>query len=157
MGSKRHLYAVQTEWTGNHGLGTQSWHVYGRNHDIAAEGKPVIRGSADPSFHGDPTGWSPGELLLASLSACHKLWYLGLCAGAGIVVTAYRDSAEAVMIESPQGGGEFESVLLRPVITLAGSSSMARAQTLHDQAHAHCFIARSVNFPVIYEPVFQTA
>lgn len=157
MGSKRHLYAVQTEWTGNHGLGTQSWHVYGRNHDIAAEGKPVIRGSADPSFHGDPTGWSPGELLLASLSACHKVWYLGLCAGAGIVVTAYRDSAEAVMIESPQGGGEFESVLLRPVITLASGSSVARAQALHDQAHEHCFIARSVNFPVIYEPVFQTA
>lgn len=100
MGSKRHVYSVETEWTGNHGLGTQSWHVYGRNHVIAAEGKPVIHGSADPSFHGDPTGWNPGELLLASLSACHKLWYLGLCAGAGIVVTAYRDSAEAVMMET---------------------------------------------------------
>ncbi|WP_336945470.1 OsmC family protein [Asaia sp. BMEF1] len=155
MGSKRHVYSVETEWTGNHGLGTQSWHVYGRNHVIAAEGKAVIHGSADPSFHGDPTGWNPGELLLASLSACHKLWYLGLCAGAGIVVTAYRDSAEAVMMENPQGDGEFESAVLRPLITLASGSSIERAQALHDQAHAHCFISRSVNFPVICEPVFQ--
>ncbi|MDL2172271.1 MULTISPECIES: OsmC family protein [Asaia] len=155
MGSKRHVYSVQTEWTGNHGLGTRSWHVYSRNHDIAAEGKPVIHGSADPSFHGDPTGWNPGELLLASLSACHKLWYLGLAAGAGLVVTAYRDAAEAVMMENPQGDGEFESAVLRPVITLASGSSVEQAQSLHDQAHAHCFIARSVNFPVICEPVFQ--
>ncbi|GBQ15283.1 OsmC family protein [Swaminathania salitolerans] len=155
MPAKRHIYTVETEWTGNHGLGTRSWHVYGRNHVIVADGKPAIQGSADPSFHGDPTGWNPGELLLASLSACHKLWYLGLCAGAGIVVTAYRDHAEAVMVESPMGEGVFESALLRPHISLSGLGLIERAQALHDQAHAHCFIARSVTFPVICEPVFQ--
>ncbi|WP_369345760.1 OsmC family protein [Asaia prunellae] len=59
------------------------------------------------------------------------------------------------MVENPQGDGEFESATLRPVITLASGSSIPHAQALHEQAHAHCFIARSVNFPVICEPVFQ--
>lgn len=155
MPHKRHVYQVRTIWTGNHGYGTQSWHLYGRNHQLLADGKPMIEGSADPSFHGDPTRWNPEELLLASLSACHKLWYLGLCAGAGIVVTAYEDDAEGIMAEHDTGYGEFESAILRPRITLAGGSHLAKAQELHRKAHEHCFIARSVNFPVTYEPSFQ--
>ncbi|AOX16856.1 OsmC family protein [Kozakia baliensis] len=155
MPDKRHIYRVTTVWTGNHGQGTKSWHEYSRNHDIKTEGKPDISGSADPSFHGDPTRWNPEELLLASLSACHKLWYLGLCAGAGIIVTSYEDDAEGVMTESGNGAGEFLSVTLHPRITLAGGSDLQRAAALHEQAHAHCFIARSVNFPITCEPAFQ--
>ena len=33
-------------------------------------------------------------MLLAAVSACHKLWYLHLCSAAGITVTAYTDHAE---------------------------------------------------------------
>lgn len=157
MHDRRHSYQVTVTWTGNHGHGTTSYHTYGRNHDIAAEGKATIHGSADPSFRGDPTCWNPEELLLASLSACHKLWYLGLCAGAGVNVLAYVDDAEGTMIESPNGDGKFANVTLRPRITLAADTDLARATALHEQAHAHCFIARSVNFPVLCKPVFETA
>ncbi len=96
---------MKVVWTGNTGTGTSSARSYTRNYDITAPGKPRIEGSSDPSFRGDPARWNPEDLLLASLSACHKLWFLGLCAQAGIVVTAYEDQATGEMEEERTGGG----------------------------------------------------
>ncbi|MFU2325015.1 OsmC family protein [Pseudomonas sp. NFX98] len=119
---------------------------------MAANGKIPIEGSSDPSFRGDPTRWNPEELLLASLSACQKLWYLGLCAEAGIVVVAYEDNAQGTMVEESDGAGQFTSVVLGPKVILASGSEIAKAQTLHKMAHEKCFIARSINFPVGHAP-----
>ena len=96
--------------------------------------------------------WNPEELLLASLSACHKLWYLGLCAEAGVVVVAYEDNAQGTMVEESNGAGQFTSVILRPKVILASGSEIEKAQMLHKIAHEKCFIARSVNFPVSHVP-----
>ncbi len=82
--NRQHRYGVLLEWTGNLGAGTISYGGYSRDHVLRAEGRPRIDGSSDPSFRGDPA--RPEELLLASLSACHQLWYLGLCVNVGIVV-----------------------------------------------------------------------
>jgi organic hydroperoxide reductase OsmC/OhrA len=150
---KQHRYAVQVRWTGNTGSGTASYRGYERAHDIAVAGKPVIAGSSDPAFRGDASRWNPEELLVASLAACHKLWYLGLCAQHGIVVMTYVDDAEGCMVEEPGGAGQFASVTLRPRITIAAGADAAVAAALHDQAHAMCFIARSVNFPVTHDVV----
>ncbi|MFD2646121.1 OsmC family protein [Pseudomonas japonica] len=152
MAEKSHHYAVTVTWTGNQGSGTASYRGYSRDHLIQAEGKPAIEGSSDPAFRGDPARWNPEDLLLASLSACHKLWYLGLCAEAGVVVLNYEDHAEGEMVEEPNGTGQFTSVLLRPRVTLAAGADLEKARTLHHLAHQKCFIARSVNFPVAHEP-----
>jgi len=148
--SKSHRYATTLTWTGNTGEGTASYRSYERAHEIAAEGKPALPGSSDPSFRGDPARWNPEELLLASISACHQLWYLHLCAVSGVVVTAYRDEAVAVMVEDETGGGRFESAVLRPHVTIsAGDPALAVA--LHHEANAKCFVANSLNFPVGHE------
>jgi organic hydroperoxide reductase OsmC/OhrA len=152
MVEKHHHYAIQVIWTGNNGTGTDSYRGYERAHNISAEGKPTIIGSSDPAFRGDSTRWNPEELLIASLSACHKLWYLGLCAQAGVVVKAYRDEAEGSMVEEANGAGQFSSVVLRPYVTIAADSDEVKAIELHRQAHGMCFIARSVNFPVTHAP-----
>jgi organic hydroperoxide reductase OsmC/OhrA len=152
MAGKQHHYAVKVTWTGNTGAGTKTYRGYERAHDISAEGKPTIPGSSDPVFRGDTSRWSPEELLVASLSACHQLWFLGLCSEAGIVVIAYEDAGEGSMIEEVSGGGQFVSVTLRPHVTISADSDEAKAVELHHQAHAMCFIARSVNFPVTNEP-----
>lgn len=152
MAEKQHHYDVRVTWTGNEGSGTASHRGYSRAHRIEAPGKVPIQGSSDPSFRGDPTRWNPEELLVASLSACHKLWYLGLCAGAGVVVTAYEDNAGGAMLEQADGAGQFTSVVLRPRVTLAAGSDLEKARALHHQAHEMCFIARSMNFPVSHEP-----
>ena len=149
---KIHHYAVTIQWTGNTGSGTISYRSYERQHEIAAPLKPPIPGSSDPFFHGDPARWNPEELLVAALSACHQLAYLHLCADAGIVVVAYSDRAEGTMLQTPDGGGHFETVTLHPHVTIAPGSDAAKAHDLHHAAHTLCFIANSVNFPVLCEP-----
>ena len=156
--TKTHRYSVTVSWTGNSGSGTSSYSAYDRRHEIAAPGgKPPIPGSSDPAFRGDRTRWNPEELLVAALSACHKLWYLHLCAQAGVVVVAYLDRAEGIMEELDDGSGRFARAVLRPEVTLAPGSDVAKARALHAQAHAKCFIANSVNFPLEHEPKISLA
>lgn len=150
---KTHRYEVSVTWTGNTGTGTSSYRAFERAHEIRAEGKPPIAGSSDPAFRGDPARWNPEELLVASLSECHMLWFLHLCAAAGIVVTAYTDDPLGTMVETADGGGRFEEVVLRPRVTLDDPARADEAEGLHARAHELCFIANSVNFPVRHEPV----
>lgn len=156
---KMHSYQVRTTWTGNRGEGTSGYRGYGRDHEVAVSGaddaaRPQpIAGSSDPAFRGDPARWNPEQLLTASLSQCHMLWYLHLCATAGVVVTGYTDEARGSMLEAAGGGGRFTEVVLRPEVTVADPAMVERAETLHKQAHDTCFIANSVNFPVRHEPV----
>ncbi|MEO9188768.1 MAG: OsmC family protein [Acetobacteraceae bacterium] len=143
-----HRYAVQVEWTGAGDTGTTSYRAYGRDHRVVIAGKPDLLGSSDPTFRGDASRHNPEELLVAAISACHMLWYLHLAAEAGVVVTGYADRAEGEMALEADGGGHFTSVELRPQVTLADGADSATAEALHAMAHAKCFIARSVNFPI---------
>ncbi|HCA88544.1 MAG TPA: peroxiredoxin [Streptomyces sp.] len=147
---REHSYEVTVSWTGNTGTGTDGYRTYDRAHDIATQDKPVIRGSADPAFAGDPDRWNPEELLVASLSQCHMLTYLALCALSGVVVTGYEDTARGRMQEAA-GSGRFSEVVLEPVVTLADAGMAEKAAALHEQAHKKCFVANSVNFPVRHE------
>jgi organic hydroperoxide reductase OsmC/OhrA len=156
MSAGTHSYQTRLIWTG----GTAS--VPFRNHDrsyrIDAPGKPRIPGSSDKVFRGDARRWNPEDLLVAALSACHHLWYMGLCAAAGIVVLAYEDMAEGEMVEeSPGEPGQFVRVTLRPKVTLAPDSDKDRALALHATAHENCFVARSVNFAVEHFPIVKVA
>src|ERR1051326_2634439 len=92
--SKEHRYSATIRWTGNRGTGTSGYRDYGRDHEIAIEGKPPISGSSDPAFRGDRGLHNPEDLLVCALSACHMLSYLHLCAVSGVVVAAYEDRAE---------------------------------------------------------------
>lgn len=147
-----HVFRASLRWTGNTGAGTADYRAYGRSHEILGPGKPAIPSSSDPRFRGEAGRWNPEEMLVASLSSCHMLWYLHLCADAGVVVTAYEDHADGAMAIHADGGGEFVRVTLRPHVTLAPDSDAALATSLHEKAHALCFIARSVKFPVTAEP-----
>ncbi|MDA0196516.1 MAG: OsmC family protein [Bacteroidetes bacterium] len=144
---KTHIYYTKLEWSGNKGLGTQSYKVYDRSFEVGADGKPAISGSSDPSFSGDPTKHNPEEMLLMALSSCHMLWFLHLCAVNKIIVEEYYDNASGIMNENPDGSGEFVEVTLKPsVVVSSGDTSLA--EHLHDRANKLCFISRSVNFLV---------
>lgn len=154
MAGKQHSYRVQVRWTGNRGTGTSAYGAYDRSHQIsvADSAKPAIDGSTDPSFRGDRARWNPEELLVASISACHKLWYLHLCSEAGICVLDYSDDAEGEMVVTRTGAGQFTQVTLRPSIVIAAGDDEALAMALHEKAHSMCFIANSVNFPIHCSP-----
>lgn len=149
---KEHHYNARVTWTGNRGEGTAHYKGYDRSHNISINNKPDIQGSSDTPFLGDPTRHNPEDLLLASLSACHMLWYLHLCADNGIIVTDYHDEATGTMLQTEQGG-HFTQVILHPQVTITDSNKISLAIQLHDAAHKNCFIANSCNFPVTHEPV----
>jgi organic hydroperoxide reductase OsmC/OhrA len=151
---KTHTYTVQMKWTGNLGTGTSSYRAYSRNHEISAEGKPPLLGSSDPAFRGDPARYNPEEMLVASLSTCHMLWYLHLCADSGLTIVDYTDEPLGTMAETEEGGGHFTEVTLRPRVVFKASVDLQLARQHHDRAHELCFIASSVNFPVQCEPTF---
>lgn len=146
-----HEYEVCVDWTGNTGAGTRTYNGYARDHVITAAGKPEITGSSDPAFRGDAARYSPEDLLVASLSACHMLWYLHLCSANRINVVAYRDRAFGQMEAAGNGAGRFVRVLLRPAVQIDADSDPTRARALHEEAHRLCFVANSVNFPVEIE------
>lgn len=147
---KSHEYAVALTWEGNTGQGTASYAAYSRQFRAVAEGKAAVIGSADPAYRGDGTLLNPEELLVMSLSSCHMLSYLALCALRGIRVVAYTDRATGRM-SADREGGRFDEVTLHPEVVLADDAHLSAARELHEAAHASCYIASSVNFPVRHD------
>lgn len=154
--TQQHQYRAHVAWEGNLGTGTARYAGYSRDYRMHVEGKPDLAGSSDPAFRGDPARHNPEDLLLGAISACHMLFYLSLCAQAGVVVEAYEDAAEAVMRTEPGGGGRFESVTLHPRVRIAAGSDAALAAQLHARAHALCFIANSCSVPIAHRPEIAT-
>jgi organic hydroperoxide reductase OsmC/OhrA len=153
---ERHDYAATLVWTGARNGPTSSYQSYSREHELQCGDKPPIRTSADPHFRGDATLYNPEELLVASLSSCHLLSYLAECARAGVNVVAYEDHASGVMTMR-DGRLRLTEVMLRPRVTVAPGTDLARARELHHPAHDDCYVANSVNFPVRHEPTIVVA
>ncbi|MEP6617040.1 MAG: OsmC family protein, partial [Ginsengibacter sp.] len=148
---------LTVKWTGNQGTGTSNYRAYERCHSIIIDNKAEILVSSDPSFLGDKAKHNPEELLVASLSSCHMLWYLHLCSEANVIVVEYEDNAAGIMVETANGGGHFTEVTLHPIVTVTNISMTEKANELHKKANALCFIANSVNFPVRHNPTTRIA
>jgi organic hydroperoxide reductase OsmC/OhrA len=146
-----HVFQCRLVWTGATPEGTASLDTYSRTYRVDFEGKPSLIGTAAPAFRGDPSLHNPEDLLVAALSACHCLTYLALCARAGIRVLSYEDDASGTM-QREGGVIRFTEATLHPRVTVAAGTDLERARALHERAHAECFIANSVNFPVRNEP-----
>ncbi|WP_413513562.1 OsmC family protein [Myroides odoratus] len=152
---KEHHYQAQIEWTGNQGIGTDHYTHYERSHTIQIENKPLIQGSSDPDFRGDPTKHNPEDMFISSLSSCHMLWYLHFCSVHNIIVEAYTDTVTGIMIEEKDGRGRFTEVTLHPIVTVQSQDMQEKALTLHKKASEFCFIANSVRFPIKHLPIIQ--
>jgi len=153
---KDHNYKVTITWTGNNGRGTASYHSYERSHTIQVTNKETIRASSDPAFRGDYTKHIPEELLLASVSSCHMLWFLHLCSVAGVVVLEYEDTATGRMTEFENGSGKFTGITLHPLVTIRDASQLSLLKNLHTEANKLCFIANSLNFTVMHQAQGKT-
>lgn len=157
--SKKHFYKAKINWTGNLGTGTSEYKAYSRNHEVTGDGgKEKILASADPVYRGEASRYNPEELVVAAIAGCHMLWYLHLCADAGVIVVDYEDEASGTLTENVNGNGKFSEVTINPKVTISRESNAETAGKLHDKAHKFCFIANSMNFPVNFEPtiVFES-
>jgi len=151
-----HRFECRLVWTGAAKGSTANYDTYSRDYRVDFQGKPSIKGSAAPAYRGDPAIHNPEDLLVAALSGCHCLSYLALCARAGVQVIAYEDEVFGRM-ERVDGVVKFTEVLLKPKVSIAPGSDAEKARSLHERAHAICFIASSVNFPVRHEATVTAA
>jgi organic hydroperoxide reductase OsmC/OhrA len=146
-----HKYDVRTTWTGNTGQGTETYFSYSRAHEISIPSAPPIPGTTDARRFHDASRYSPEELVVGALSACHMMWLLHLCAEAKITVVSYVDDAQGRMAVEGRTG-QLSEVTLRPVMKITDPNRVQEAVALHEEAHKLCNIARSVNFPVYCRP-----
>ncbi len=156
MNVRPHRYAARVRWTGGASGPAVEYATYSREYVVEIDGKPDLRGSADAHFRGDRSLHNPEDLLVAALSACHLLSYLAECTRSGVAVVAYDDDASGEMT-SIDGKIRFREVLLRPRVAIADPARVDEALALHERAHAECFIANSVNFPVHHEAAVTNA
>ncbi len=156
MNVRPHRYAARVRWTGGASGPAVDYATYSREYVVEIDGKPPLRGSADAHFRGDRTLHNPEDLLVAALSACHLLSYLAECTRAGIAIIAYEDDAsgEMTLID---GKIHFREVMLRPRVAIVEPARIDEAMALHERAHAECFIANSVNFPVHHDAAVTSA
>ena len=160
MSKSRHEYVTEIHWqraadeafTDNR---------YSRRHRLHFDGGAEVLGSSSPAVvplpMSDPQGVDPEEAFVASIAACHMLWFLSLAAQAGWVVDHYRDAAAGVMTRNAGGKLWLSTVTLRPEVRF-GSTQQPDAQTLqqlHHHAHKECFIANSVKSEIRCEPVMS--
>jgi organic hydroperoxide reductase OsmC/OhrA len=129
---------------------------YSRAHEWAFDGGVTV--PASPSPHIVPQPWSdlnsvdPEEAFVASLSACHMLFFVDFARRAGFVVDSYVDEAEGTIEKRDDGKMWMSRVTLRPRVTWGGDRpDEAAIADLHHKAHDACFIANSVTAEVKVE------
>ena len=142
-----HQYQLKLTWTGNREEDTiKNDRVY----EVQIKGKPIIKGSADTPFYGDPEKYNPEDLLMTALSACHMMSFFYICRKRGINILSYKDEAEGVLRLNPDGSGQFDKAPLKLQVSVEIWPDDVSFDEVNKQASKLCFIKNSINFPVEY-------
>ena len=151
-----HRYEATVEWRagGGEAFATRR---YSRAHSWRFDGGVTVPASSSPLVVplplSDAAAVDPEEALVASLASCHKLFFLDLASRKGLDLAAYVDRAVGEMGKRDDGKIAMLAVVLHPQASFVGEADPALVVDLHHQAHALCYIANSMNFPVTVEPV----
>ncbi|HWA90170.1 MAG TPA: OsmC family protein [Rhizomicrobium sp.] len=132
-----------------------TYDTYNRAHEVRfKDGAIVVPASGAPAFKGDADRVDPEEAFVASLSACHMLTFLAICARKRITVEAYEDHAEGFLEKGENGRLWMTRVILKPRVRFAAGATVddATLSHIHHQSHEQCFIANSVKTDVAVEP-----
>ena len=151
-----HRFGCRLTWTGAVHGGTTSYRAFVREHRLDFDGKAPLLASAAAAFRGDASLLNPEELLLAALVSCHFMSYAAQCAWGGVELVDYADEA-SLELRPVEGQLRVAEAWLAPRAVVRDAAMVARATALHEAAHAGCFIARSVAFPVHLAPTIAVA
>jgi len=127
---------------------------YTRDHTWVFENGVEVAASAAPDYRGNPERVDPESSFVASLSSCHMLTFLFLCARRHFTVDSYADSAVGYLEKNPEGRMAVTRVELKPRVQFSGDvgPSSEELSQLHERAHRDCFIANSVTTQIEIRP-----
>src|SRR5260221_1066081 len=110
------VHRATTQWQRNgmpFELGT-----YSRAHRIEFDPSVRLDGNAAkeniPRGAPHAPGADPEQLFVASLSACHMLWFVSLASTMKLTVNRYVDNAEGLLEKNSEGRMAMTRVTLRP-------------------------------------------
>jgi organic hydroperoxide reductase OsmC/OhrA len=132
-----------------------TYETYNRAHEMVFKGGAIrLPASSAPAFRGDADRVDPEEAYVASLSSCHMLTFLAICARNRLTIESYEDDAVGFLEKGENGKLWVARVALRPRVAFATGSEPSEADLLaiHEQSHAECFIANSVNTDISVAP-----
>jgi len=132
-----------------------SYETYNRAHDMVFKaGEIILPASSAPAFRGEADRVDPEEAYVASLSSCHMLTFLAICARRRLTVDGYEDEASGMLEKGADGKLWITRVILRPLVRFSPEIAVD-SESIHDihhSSHAECFIASSVKTHVTVEP-----
>lgn len=135
--------------------GDFTYESYNRAHEVLFKnGGITLAASSAPAFKGDPERVDPEEAFVASLSSCHMLTFLAICARKRLTVDSYDDEASGVLEKRDDGKLWMAHVTLRPQVRFAPGTDVdsATLDDIHHKSHEQCFIANSVKTDVTVAP-----
>jgi len=133
-----------------------TYDTYNRAHEMRFKsGDIVLAASSAPAFKGDADRVDPEEAYVASLSSCHMLTFLAICARKRLTVESYEDDAVGYLEKKDSKGKLWISrVTLSPRVVFAPGTAVDEAtlEQIHHLSHEECFIANSVNTEIAVVP-----
>ena len=131
-----------------------TYDTYNRAHEMTFKhGDIVLPASSAPAFKGDADRVDPEEAFVASLSSCHMLTFLAICARKRITVDAYDDEPVGYLEKGGDGKLWMARVILKPRVRFAPGTTVdvGTLADIHHKSHEDCFIASSVKTDVTVE------
>jgi len=128
-----------------------TYKTYSREHRWDFGNGHVVTASAAADFLGDESLVDPEQAYTASLSSCHALTFLAICALQKLTVESYTDEAVGFLEKGEGGKPWLSKVELRPKAVFAEGVEVddAKLADLHDKAHHECFLANSVKTEIV--------
>jgi len=151
----KHEYTATVAWQRGDAKFTDN--RYSRAHEWSFDGGAVVPASSSPAVVPVPMSSAaavdPEEAFVASLSACHMLFFLFHAAKKGFVIDRYEDAAAGTMGKNAEGRTAMLKVTLRPRVSWGGDRqpSAEELDAMHHQSHVDCYIANSVKCEVAVE------
>lgn len=132
-----------------------TYDTYNRAHEVRFKGGAIVLpASSAPTFKGDADRVDPEEAFVGSLSSCHMLTFLAICARKRLTVESYEDIAVGHLEKGEAGKLWMTRATLRPRVRFAPGTRMddETLADIHHKSHEECFIASSVKTVVAVEP-----
>lgn len=120
---------------------------YSREHQWHCSGLVLtVTDALPPEGYRDSARLDPLQAYVATISSAHMLAWLHTAFGLGADVASYRDVAEGVLSELPNGRNWVNEVILRPQVSFNAKMGMTAAAIahVHEVAIEDCFIANSI-------------
>lgn len=128
---RTYTYKTCMSWTG------------GRSGVLESNGKPSFRVSSPPEFKGEAGVWTPEDLFVASVEACHMATFMAFATRKSVTIKSYQSHSNGVL-EFVDGDFRFTRIVIFPTIVVDSSESEKVVHAILQETQKHCLVTNSI-------------